>query len=113
MNDDSAVASDGERVVIVGGRSLGAGDKRAVSIDMKTNPIETQLPDLPEPRYGSGVVLSNNDVFVVGGYNRTSRYLSSVYYLSLGSDAWQAKKSMPLAVSNPLVILHKQCIYVL
>ena len=113
VNDDSAVASDGDRLVIVGGRSLGAGDKRAVSIDMKDNPIETQLPDLPEPRYGSGVVLSNNDVFVVGGYNRTSRHLRSVYYLSLGSDAWQAKKSMPLAVSNPLVILHKQCIYVL
>ena len=52
-------------------------------------------------------------MYVVGGYNRNSRWLSSVYFLSHGSDAWQTKKSMPHAVQSPLVIQHQQCIYVL
>ena len=108
----SAVASHRERVVIVGELNNGAADKRALLLDITDNTKVTQLPDLPEPRYGTGVILSDNDVYVVGGYNNRG-YLSSVYYLSLGSDAWQTKKSMPYAVHSPLVIQHQKCIYVL
>ena len=108
----SAVASHKERVVIVGGRHNGAGDKRALLLDMTNNTKVTQLPDLPEPRSKTSVVLSDNDVYVVGGCHK-SQCLSSVYYLSLGSGAWQKKKAMPHAVPSPLVIQHQQCIYVL
>ena len=113
VDDRSAVASHRERVVIVGRFNSNAGDKRALLLDMTDNTKVTQLPDLPEPRYYTGVVLSDNDVYVVGGYNRHSGCVSSVYHLSLGSDAWQTKKSMPHAVNSPLVIQHQQCIYVL
>ena len=113
VDDGSAVASHRERVVIVGRWNNGAGDKRALLLDMTDNTKVTQLPDLPEPHFYTGVVLSDNDVYVVGGVNNTRGCLSSVYYLSLGSDAWQTKKSMPHAVSCPLVIQHQQCIYVL
>ena len=112
VDDCSAVASHRKRVVIVGGWNNGAVDKRALLLDMTDNTKVTQLPDLPGTRYYTGVVLSDNDVYVVGGFNG-SDCLSSVYYLSLGSDAWQTKKSMPHAVSRPLVIQHQQCIYVL
>ena len=112
----SSVAAHGERVVIVEGWKdydyYYAGHKRALLLDM-ANAKVTQLPNLPRPRWGTGVVLSDNDVYVVGGYHNKSSFLSSVYYLSLGSDAWQTKKSMPHAVQNPLVIQHQQCIYVL
>ena len=109
----SSVASHRKRVVIVGGWNNGSGDKRALLLDMRDNTKVTQLPDLPEPLCYTSVVLSDNDVYVVGGYNNRSDYLSSVYYLSLGSDAWQIKKSMPHALRSPLVIQHQQCIYVL
>ena len=109
----SSVASHRERVVIVGGYNNGVGDKRALLLDMTDSTKVTQLPDLPEPHYSTGVVLSDNDVYVVGGVNKNSGYLRSVYHLSLGSDAWQTKKSMPHEVRDPLVIQHQQCIYVL
>ena len=112
VDNCSAVASHRERVVIVGGWNNDAGDKRALLLDMTDNTEVTQLPDLPEPLSSTGVVLSDNDVYVFGGYNNKSRELSSVYHLSLGSDAWQIKKSMSHAVQCPLVKQHQQCIYV-
>ena len=113
MHGCSSVASHRERVVIVGGPNRGAGDKRALLLDMTDNTKVTHLPDLPEPRYGTGVVLSDNDVYVVGGFNNSRGYLSSVYHLLLGSGSWQTKKSLPHTVQSALVIQHQQCIYVL
>ena len=114
VDDRSSIASHRKRVVIVGGRNSSAGDKRALLVDLTDNTKVTQLPDLPEPRCNTGVVLSDNKVYFVGGYNyNTGHELRSVYYLSLGSDAWQTKKSMPHAVQWPLVKQHQQCIYVL
>ena len=114
VDDGSDVASHRERVVIVGGYNRGAVDKRTLLFDMTDNTKVTQLPDLPVPRaYYTGVVLTDNDVYVVGGYNSNSGCLSSVYYLSLGSDAWQIMKAMPHGVQCPLVIQYQQCIYVL
>ena len=113
VNSRSAVASHRERVVIVGRRNNGSGDKRTLLLDMTDNTKGTQLPDLPEPRYDTGVVLSNNDAYVLGGCVNINCVVSSVYYLSLGSDAWQTKNSMPHEVESPIVIQHQQCIYVL
>ena len=112
VSDYSSVASHRKRVVIVGRWNNGAGDKRALLLDMTDSTKVTRLPDLPEPLCYTSVVLSDNDVYVVGGYSGRG-YLSSVYCLSLGSDAWQTKKSMSLELRSPLVIQHQQCIYVL
>ena len=109
----SAVASHRDRVVIVGGYNSGAGDKRALLVDLTDNTKVTQLPDLPEPRYYTSVVLSDKDVYVVGGFNGHSRWLSSVTCLSLGSDTYQIKKQMPHAVCCSLVVRHQLHIYVL
>ena len=113
VDDYSSVASHRQRVVIVGAWNDRGVDKRALLLDITDSTKVTQLPDLPEPRCNTGVVLSDNDVYVFGGCNNKSRELTSVYYLSLGSYAWQTKKSMSHAVQCPLVIQHQQCIYVL
>ena len=113
VDDGSAVASHGERVVIVGGWNGDVGRKRALLLDMTGRGTVRRLPALPEPLCYTGVILSGNDVYVIGGHNNNNCYLSSVYHLSLGSTAWQKKKSMPLAVHSSLVVRHQQCIYVL
>ena len=111
----TSVASHRDCVVIVGKSNNMAGDKRALFLDMtdSANVHITRLPNLPEPRAWSSIVLSDNDVYVVGGYTNNGGYLRYVLYLSLDSGAWQTKTSMPHAVYSPLVIQHQQCIYVL
>ena len=109
----SSVASYRERVVIVGRHDGGAGDKRALLLDMRDNTKVTQLPNLPEPLSGTSVLLSANDVYVIGGRNKSDDPASSVYYLSLGNNAWQTKKAMLCVVRSPLVTQHQQGIYVL
>ena len=113
VDSGSAVASHRGRMVIVGGCNRGAGDKRVLLIDMTDGTSVSQLPDLPEPCWNTCVVLSDNDVYVVGGYNNKSGFLSSVDYLSLGSNEWQTKESLPHAIQNALMIQLQQCIYVL
>ena len=113
VDNDSAIACDGERVVIVGGWNSVRGNRHALLVDMRGDGHVRKLPNLPEPRFYTGVVLSGNDVYVFGGGNKYNYVLSSVYHLSLGSDAWQPRAPMPFGVSSPLVIRHKQYIYVL
>ena len=113
VDDGSAVASHGERVVIVGGWHGDVGRKRVLLLDMTGRGTVRRLPALPEPLCYTGVILSGNDVYVIGGHNNNIGHLSTVYHLSIGNVAWQTKKSMPLAVHSSLVVRHQQCIYVL
>ena len=87
VNINSSVASYREQVVILGAWNRGHGEERALLLDMTGSRKITQLPDLPKPHCKTSVVLSDNDVYVVGGYNKKSGCLSSFYYLFLGSDA--------------------------
>ena len=112
VNGYSSVASHRNRVVVLGGRNVDV-DKRALLLDMTNNTTVTQLPDLPEARDSTSVVMSDDDVYVVGGSNNNGACVSSVYFLSFGSDVWQTNKSMPHEVHRPLVVQHQQCIYVL
>ena len=116
VSDGSSLASHKRCVVIVGGKNDGYGladDKRALLLNMTDNTKVTQLPDLPEPRYNPGVVLSDTDVYVVGEFTGQGGRISSVYYLSLGSVTWQKKKSILHRINSPLVMQHQECIYVL
>ena len=110
VDEYTTVASYRERVVIFYGW---IGRKRALLLDTTNNTKVTQLPDLPVDRGNTSVLLSGNDVYVIGGYDKIGNCLNSVYHLSFGRDAWQKEKSMPYAVCRPLVTRHQQCIYVL
>ena len=108
VDSGSSVASNKEQVVIVGGRNKGAFSKRVLLLDNANNTEQVNLPSLPETLLYTGVVLSDDGMYVVGGSNSRS-----VYHLSFGSDSWQVKKSLPYKLCNSLVIQHQQFIYVL
>ena len=109
----SSVASHKDHVAIVAGWSGWNGDKRALLLQMTCNTQVTMLPDLDDPIVDPGVVLSDNGVYVIGGFDNYLGHLGSVSYLPIGSNAWQEKQSMPLSLCSPLVVQHQQSIYVL
>ena len=92
----SAVASHRERVVIVEGWNNSVGDERALLLDMTDNTKVTQLPDLPKLCYWTGAIMSDNDVYVIGGRNNNNECVSSVYHLLLRSDACRQKSQCHL-----------------
>ena len=112
LDNGTSLAAHRQRVVIVGRYNNSAGDKRALLLDMTNRAKVRQLPDLPARRSCTSVLLSDKEVYVVGGYSGGA-CSGSVYCLSLGSDAWQTKKSMPRKVARPFVVQHQQYIYVL
>ena len=109
----SSIASHKNHVAIVAGWSGWNGDNRALLLQMTGNTQVTMLPDLDDPIVDPGVVLSDNGVYVIGGFDNYLGHLSSVSYLPIGSDAWQEKQPMPLSLRNPLVVQHQHSIYVL
>ena len=115
MDKSCSIVSQRESVVIMGFLSGDIDDTRALLFDMTDKTKATFVPDLPERRHWTGAIRSENDVYVVGGskYYKNRGCASSFYHLSLGSDEWQTKRSMPHAVRCPLVVKHQQSIYVL
>ena len=113
VDDGSSVASHKEQAVIVGRWNRGAFSKRALLLDMTDNTQQKKLPNLPASHRYAGVVLSDDGMYVVGGSYIRSSDISSVYYLSFGSDRWQLRRPLPYKVISPLVIQHQQSIYVL
>ena len=120
VDKSCSVVSHRESVIFMGFLSGDIDDTRALLFDMtekhrKTNTKITYVPDLPERRHWTGAIMSDNVVYVVGGSKncKNSACVSSFYHLSLGSNKWQTKRSMPHAVKCPLVVKHQQSIYVL
>ena len=108
VDDGSSVASNKEQVVIVGGCDGDTLSERALLLDIADNAEQVNLPSLPETLRYTGVALSDDGIYVVGGSNSRS-----VYHLSFGSDSWQVKKPLPYELCTPLVIQHQQLLYVL
>ena len=111
VDSSSTVALHKKRLVIVGG--TGDRGRHALLLDLsgKTN---VDLPSLPESVETAGVFLTDDAVYVIGGWNRANTIrVRSVYFLSLGGDAWKTMKPMSHELSYPLVVQHQQLIYVL
>ena len=113
VSDNSAIALHRNHIVFVGSYNNREGDKRALLLEMGDNKNIVQLPDLPRPVYNTSVVLSDNDMYVISGFNNNGQHLRSVYHLSFGDYTWQTEQTMPYDVDGSLVIQHKHYIYVL
>ena len=109
VDSNSTVTLHRKRLVIVGG--TGDRGRHGMLLDLTDN-TNVKLPNLPLPVESAGVVLTDDAVYVIGGWRNNSG-VRSVYYLSLGADTWKTMKPMSHAVYWSLVIQHQHYIYVL
>ena len=114
IDNNSVVALHRKRIVIVGGDSRGDNGRDVMLLDL-TDKTHVKLPNLPEPLENAGIVLTDDAVYVIGGWSLSifGCYAQSVYYVSIGANTWQVMESMPHAVNHPLVAQHRHYIYVL
>jgi non-specific serine/threonine protein kinase len=92
--DHLAGASDGTYFYAVGGRELSA-DKNIGAVeryDPATN-TWTQMPALPTPRGGLGVVVARNRLVTIGGESPTAVY-GTVEVLDLTTNTWTTLPAM-------------------
>ena len=82
--------------------------------DITNNKNEPRtLACLPVEVDASGIALSENSVYILGGQCSIAGCLDSLFHVSFDDNGWQKKKSMPHALTYPLAIQHQMFIYVL
>lgn len=110
------VASDGERLVVVGGRTAGIGTN--LSAAEMYNPADekwTKLPDMPTARGGSaaGFAAGASGKWVVSAGGEAEATFDEAEALDVSSLQWFSLPKMPTARHGLAVVGHRSFIYVI
>lgn len=79
----------GRRIYVLGGRTTTTGTpvSTAEYLDVDSNTwVSSGIATLPIPNRGFGLVAYNNQLYMLGGYNNTSLYLTTNYMYTLPCD---------------------------
>ena len=74
--------------------------------------LET-LPQLPSARSAAAAITWGDYLFVVGGINRSGRFIDTVQILYLPSQQWSTALSLPLPLAGTAIVVYRNRLYVM
>jgi len=115
----SLTSIDGVKVILAGGETCGQAYRVLASVyegvlnERKDDVKWKKIPDFKRPRYHHTAFYLNDQLYVVGGKNCSSKWLdcSEVYDVSEGT--WTKGPSLPYAMVYPIAITSKNCTFAL
>ena len=100
------------RIIIAGASYNSVNADRVVVLDMKAGEVE-ELPRLPEVRYGPGVVVDGDEVYIIGGLDRSWSLTNTMYYTNITqNNGWTTLATMPTATLHSVTSVDSDHIYV-
>ena len=103
------------RIVIAGADCLFNSEHadHVAVLDMKSRGVK-ELPRLPEVRYGPGVVVDGDEVYIIGGVDSSSNAVTNtMYYTNITqNNGWTTLPTIPTATLYSIISVDSDHIYV-
>ena len=100
------------RVIIAGAQYSSVNADRVAVLDMKSRGVK-ELPRLPASRSTPGVVVDDDEVYIIGGWDSSFTTTNTMYYTNITqNNGWTTLPTMPTATSNCVISVDSNHIYV-
>ena len=99
------------RIIIAGALRHSVNADRVAVLDMKSRGVK-ELPRLPAVRSEPGVVVDGDEVYIIGGFDRSGYVTNTMYYTNITQNGWTTLPTMPTATYNSVISVDSDHIYV-
>ena len=100
------------RIIIAGASYNSVNADRVAVLDMKSREVK-ELPRLPAALCAPGVVVDGDEVYIIGGENRSWAAANTMYYTNITqNNGWTTLPTMPTATSSSVISVDSDHIYV-
>ena len=100
------------RIIIAGAYSSSVNADRVAVLDMKSRGVK-ELPRLPAGRSLPGVVVDGDEVYIIGGWDRSGTVTNTMYYTNITqNNRWTTLPIMPTLTSCSVISVDSDHIYV-
>ena len=112
VDDLTSWYASGHRIVIAGASHSGANADRVAVLDVKSQDMR-ELPRLPQAWCKPGVVFDGDEVYIIGGKDRSWTATNTMYYTNITQDnGWTTLPAMPTATYASVISVDNDHIYV-
>ena len=101
------------RIIVAGAHYNSGNADRVAVLDMKSRGVK-ELPPLPAVRSWPGVVVDGDEVYIIGGWDRSgSTAINTMYYTNITQNhGWTILPNIPTGTSGSIISIDSDHIYV-
>ena len=100
------------RIIIAGAHWTSVNVNRVTVLDMKSRRVK-ELPRLPAVRSWPGVVVDGDEVYIIGGFDRSDTVTNTMYYTNITqNNGWTTLPTMPTETCSSVISVDSDHIYV-
>ena len=112
VDDCTSWYASEHRIIIAGAHPDSVNGDRVAVLDMKSRRVK-ELPRLPAVRGQPGVVVDGDEVYIIGGWDRSLTATNTMYYTNITqNNRWTTLPTIPTATWYSVISVDSDHIYV-